>query len=190
MKLLFATNNPKKVEELKSKLKHFTIVTLNEHGINEDIPETSETLEGNASQKANYIKNKYNIDCFADDTGLEIEDLNGEPGVYSARYGGEDRDSNKNMDLVLQKLANKTNRDAQFKTVISLILNGIETQFTGIVKGTIIDTKKGGDGFGYDPIFVPRGYTKTFAEMTLEEKNTISHRALAVDKLVEFLKER
>jgi XTP/dITP diphosphohydrolase len=189
MKILFATNNPKKITEIKSKLTHINIITLNEYNINEDIPETSNTLEGNASQKANYIKTKYNIDCFADDTGLEIEALNGEPGVYSARYAGGDRDANKNMNKVLTLLANKTNRNAQFKTVISLVLNGKETLFTGTVKGTITETKHGDHGFGYDPIFIPEGYTKTFAEMGLEEKNKISHRALAVEKLVHFLEE-
>lgn len=188
MTLLFATNNPKKVEEIKSKLTEITIKTLAECNIIEDIPETSSTLEGNASQKANYIKANYGFDCFADDTGLEIEALNGEPGVYSARYAGDDRDANKNMDKVLERLKGKENRNAQFKTVISLISNGKETLFTGIVKGTIIEEKRGDSGFGYDPIFVPEGYNKTFAEMTLDEKNKISHRALAVEKLVEFLR--
>lgn len=185
--ILFATNNPKKIEEVKSKLPQFDIITLKEKNISEEIPETQPTIEGNASQKANYIHQNYQLDCFADDTGLEVEALNGEPGVYSARYAGPEKDANQNMDLVLQKLKEKTNRSAQFKTVISLIINGQEILFTGIVKGSIITKKKGDKGFGYDPIFIPEGYNQTFAEMDLELKNKISHRALAIDKLVHYL---
>lgn len=188
MKILFATNNPKKIEEVKSKLHDVEIITLNAHNITEDIPETQPTIEGNASQKANYIYDNYQINCFADDTGLEIDALNGEPGVLSARYAGEDKNAEKNMNLVLEKLQGIENRKARFKTVISLVIDGKETQFTGIINGEIIREKRGVMGFGYDPIFVPEGYTKTFAEMDLSEKNKISHRALAVEKLVEFLK--
>ena len=185
-KILFATNNAKKLEELQAKLPQWDIKTLAEHNILEDIPETSDTIEGNASQKALYIYTNYGLNCFADDTGLEIEALNGEPSVYSARYAGEEKNADKNMDLVLEKLRGKANRKARFKTVISLVLDGKETLFEGIVNGHIIEEKRGEKGFGYDPIFVPDGYDKTFAELPLEIKNTIGHRALAVDKLVEF----
>ncbi len=186
-KLLFATNNTKKVEELRAKLPQYNIITLSDHNIHEDIPETSDTLEGNALQKATYIHEKYGLDCFADDTGLEIEALNGEPGVYSARYAGIDRNANANMNLVLEKLQGFNNKNAKFKTVIALIKNGTTSLFEGTVKGKIINEKRGVNGFGYDPIFIPNGYKKTFAELDLSVKNTISHRALAVDKLVSFL---
>ena len=141
----------------------------------------------NAFEKAFYIYNKYKIDCFADDTGLEIETINGEPGVFSSRYAGEDATFDQNMDKVLTKMSSLKNRNAQFKTVIALVENGDKKEFEGIVKGTIIKEKKGGRGFGYDPIFLPAGYKKTFAEMTLEEKNTISHRAIAVRKLIDYI---
>lgn len=187
MKLIFASNNENKIKEVKAKLPSYEIIGLKEFGINEDIPETAKTIEGNASIKSTYIYDQYKTNCFSDDTGLEIEALDGEPGVYSARYAGEEKNADKNMDLVLEKLANKENRNARFKTVISLFLDGKEHLFEGIVNGTIIKEKRGKKGFGYDPIFVPNGYTKTFAELPLEEKNKISHRALAVDQLVDFL---
>lgn len=187
MKLIFASNNENKIKEVKAKLPSYEIIGLKEFGINEDIPETAKTIEGNASIKSTYIYDQYKTNCFSDDTGLEIEALDGEPGVYSARYAGEEKNADKNMDLVLEKLANKENRNARFKTVISLFLDGKEYLFEGIVNGTIIKEKRGEKGFGYDPIFVPNGYTKTFAELPLEEKNKISHRALAVDQLVDFL---
>ncbi len=187
MKLIFASNNENKIKEVKAKLPSFDIIGLKAFGIEEDIPETAKTIEGNASIKSTYIYNNYNVDCFSDDTGLEIEALNGEPGVYSARYAGEDKNAEKNMELVLQKLNGIENRKARFKTVVSLFLEGKEHTFTGIVNGTILKEKRGKKGFGYDPIFVPDGYSQTFAELSLEEKNKISHRALAVDQLVEFL---
>ena len=187
MKLIFASNNENKIKEVKAKLSSFNIIGLKAFGIEEDIPETAKTIEGNASIKSTYIYKNYNIDCFSDDTGLEIEALNGEPGVYSARYAGEEKNADKNMELVLQKLKDSPNRKARFKTVVSLFLDGKEHIFTGIVNGIIIEEKRGAKGFGYDPIFVPDGYSQTFAELPLEEKNKISHRALAVDQLVEFL---
>ena len=187
MKLIFATNNPNKVKELKSKLTNFEIITLSEIAITEDIPETGKTLAENALQKARYVYSKTKKNCFADDTGLEIEILNNEPGVYSARYAGEEKSSENNMKLVLENLKEKTNRNASFKTVIALIIDGKETLFEGKIEGEITPKKSGKEGFGYDPIFKPKGYEITFAEMELELKNKISHRALAVEKLVEFL---
>ncbi len=187
MKLVFATNNPNKLKEVQSKLSNYEIVSLKELGINEDIPETGSTLDENALIKARYLYERYKTDCFADDTGLEIESLNNEPGVYSARYAGEDKSSDKNMELVLSKLEEKENRKARFRTVVALIQDGKETLMEGIVEGTIIETKTGNDGFGYDPIFMPNGYDITFAQMDMETKNRISHRGLAIDKLVEAL---
>ncbi len=189
MKLVFATNNQHKLQELQAILgNHFELLSLNEIGCNEEIPEEQPTLEGNASQKAFYIYNKYGLSCFADDTGLEIEALNGEPGVYSARYAGEDKNADANMNKVLNKMAKINDRKARFRTVISLIINGEETQFEGIVDGEILNVKMGNSGFGYDPIFQPEGYSKTFAEMDMKEKNQISHRGRAVQKLVNYLK--
>lgn len=188
MKLVFATNNPNKLKEVQSKLSNYEIVSLKELGINEDIPETGSTLDENALIKARYLYERYKTDCFADDTGLEIESLNNEPGVYSARYAGEDKSSDKNMELVLSKLEEKENRKARFRTVVALIQDGKETLMEGIVEGTIIETKTGNDGFGYDPIFMPNGYDITFAQMDMETKNRISHRGLAIDKLVEYLR--
>ena len=153
----------------------------------EEIPETADTIEGNAILKANYVSEKYGYNCFADDTGLEVEELNSEPGVYSARYAGEQKNANDNMDKLLLNLKDETNRLAQFKTVIALNLDGKQTLFTGIIKGKIIEEKIGTNGFGYDPIFVADEYTKTFAELTIEEKSKISHRGLAVQQLVAFL---
>lgn len=188
MKIVFASNNKNKVQEIQNQVpKSIQIVTLDEIGCTEDIAETGLTLEENAIIKANYITEKYGLPCFADDTGLEIEALNGEPGVYSARYAGEDKNANKNMDLVLDKLRNEINRKAQFKTVIALNIDQKQHLFTGIVQGEIRDKKTGTNGFGYDPIFEPENLGKTFAEMTLEEKIKLSHRGRAVEKLVAFL---
>jgi XTP/dITP diphosphohydrolase len=197
MKICFATNNSKKIEEVKAALpSNIQLVSLKEIGCIEEIPETTPTIEGNSEQKAMYIYQNYHTNCFADDTGLEIEALNGEPGVSSAMYAdeivGSFRDSKENMKLVLKNLNEQaekgnTNRNAQFKTVFTLVLDGQKQQFEGIIKGKIIEEAKGKDGFGYDPIFVPNGYDKTFAEMSLSEKNKISHRAIATKKLVDFL---
>lgn len=188
MKIIFASNNKNKVQEIQNQVpKSIQIVTLEEVGCTEDIAETGITLEENAIIKANYITEKYGLPCFADDTGLEIDALNGEPGVYSARYAGEDKNADKNMDLVLQKLDTATNRKAQFKTVIALNINNEQHLFTGIVEGNIRNEKTGTNGFGYDPIFEPESLGKTFAEMTIDEKNKLSHRGRAVEKLVAFL---
>lgn len=186
--LVFATNNNHKLEEASFILgTSYRIISLKELGFNEDIPETEPTLEGNASLKACSIYNKYKIDCFADDTGLEVEVLNGEPGVLSARYAGMGHDFSANVDKLLHNLKNATNRKARFRTVISLIINGNELQFEGIVSGHIIDERKGLNGFGYDPVFIPNGYTITMAEMDSATKNSISHRAIALHKMSEYL---
>lgn len=186
--IIFATNNENKLREVSQMLKEgYELSTPVSHGITEDIPETSDTIEGNASQKSNYIYEKIGANCFADDTGLEVEALNGAPGVYSARYAGEQKDSNDNMALLLKNLEGKENRNARFKTVISLIIDGKEHLFEGIVEGVISTEKMGEEGFGYDPIFVPNGYDISFAQMSSVEKNKISHRGRAVAKLVEFL---
>lgn len=189
MKIVFATNNKHKLEEIKDILgKDFEIVSLDEIGCHEDIPETGLTLEENARQKSTYIVEHYNHDCFADDTGLEVDALNGEPGVHSARYAeGTDHDSEANMRKLLSKMANVKDRTARFRTVISLIINGVEHQFEGRVEGRIATEKHGKEGFGYDPIFIPEGYDKSFAELGEEVKNQISHRARAVKKLAEYL---
>ena len=189
MKIVFATNNKHKLEEIKDILgKDFEIVSLAEIGCHEDIPETGLTLEENARQKSTYIVEHYNHDCFADDTGLEVDALNGEPGVHSARYAeGTDHDSEANMRKLLSKMANVKDRTARFRTVISLIINGVEHQFEGRVEGWIATEKHGTEGFGYDPIFIPEGYDKSFAELGEEVKNQISHRARAVKKLAEYL---
>lgn len=188
MNLVFATQNQNKAKEIAELLPaNFKVHTLKEIGCHEDIPETAKTLEGNASLKSKFVLENYQVDCFADDTGLEVEALSGEPGVKSARYAGEAKDSDDNMNLLLEKLENETNRKAQFRTVISLRLNGLEHQFEGIAKGEITLTKSGEEGFGYDPIFKPEGYDKTFSEMSLDEKNKISHRAKAIQQLVSFL---
>ncbi|MBR0503721.1 MAG: non-canonical purine NTP diphosphatase [Paludibacteraceae bacterium] len=186
--LVLATNNPHKVDEIKSKLGNsLSIKTLNELGFYDDIPETAGTLQGNASQKAHFLYDKFGCNCFADDTGLEVEALNGEPGVYSARYAGVDKDSEANMQKLLKNLSGKENRNARFRTVISLIWEGEEHFFEGIVEGTILTEKHGSEGFGYDPIFQPNGYSKSFAELSMDEKNAISHRGKAVEKLLQFL---
>ena len=188
MKLVFATNNQHKLQEIKQLLNgSFELLCLNDIGCDDDIPENQDTLEGNAAEKAFFIYNKYGINCFADDTGLEIEALNGEPGVYSARYAGEERSADNNMDLVLEKLNKIKNRKARFRTVVSLVIDGCETQFEGIVNGQILEEKRGETGFGYDPIFKPDESDRSFAEMPMEEKNQISHRGRAVQKLVEYL---
>lgn len=188
-KLVFATNNAHKLEEIRAILgDKVEILSLNDIHCHADIPETADTLEGNAALKAAYIYEHYGLDCFADDTGLEVEALNGAPGIYSARYaGGEGHDSEANMKKLLREMEGKENRRAQFRTAICLIERGKETLFEGIVKGEIIREKRGGSGFGYDPVFVPEGYTETFAEMGSEEKNKISHRARAVQQLCAYL---
>ena len=188
MELVFATNNKHKLEELQAILgENIKLLSLKDIGCFEEIPEEQPTLEGNASQKAYFIYDKYGYDCFADDTGLEIEALDGEPGVYSARYAGEEKSAEANMQKVLNKLLKINKREARFRTVISLVINGEEKQFEGIVDGKILREKKGGSGFGYDPIFQPIGLKKSFAEMELSEKNKISHRGRAVQKLVNSL---
>ncbi len=188
-KLIFATNNEHKLEEVKSLLsKRYTILGLKDIGDDTDIPETGDTLEENAMIKADYLWNNYGYNCFADDTGLEVEALNNAPGVYSARYAGEDKNSVANMEKVLSELEDKTNRKARFRTVIALILEGKRYLFEGKVEGTITLFPQGTAGFGYDPIFQPDGYDKTFAEFGLDVKNEISHRAKAIRELALFLK--
>jgi len=188
MKVIFATNNAHKLQEVQSLLgNQFELVSLKDIGFEEEIPETQATIEGNASQKSHYIFDRFNMPVFADDTGLEIESLNGEPGVYSARYAGPDCSFQDNCDKVLKRLNGVSNRSAQFKTVVSLIIDGSETQFEGIVKGEMLEEGRGNDGFGYDPIFLPKGFKECFAEMSMQQKNEISHRGIAVRKLVEFL---
>ena len=188
MQLVFATNNLNKLKEVQALIPtQIKLLSLNEINCTEDIPETQNTIEGNAKQKAEYIKHHYGYDCFADDTGLEVEALNNQPGVFSARYAGDQRDANDNMNLLLKNLNDKANRKAQFKTVIALYLNGKLQIFTGICKGEITTQKSGKKGFGYDPIFKPEGYDQTFAEMDLSLKNKIGHRGKAVHELVSFL---
>ena len=189
IELVFATNNKHKLEEItKAVGTKFRILSLNDIGCNEDIAETAETLEGNASIKSRYVFDKYGKNCFGDDTGLEIDALDGKPGVYSARYGGPEHNHEKNMDRVLAELKTTENRKARFRTVISLILDSKEYQFEGIVNGEILSERHGEKGFGYDPIFRPDGFKSSFAEMGLDEKNKISHRGRAVAKLLDFLK--
>ncbi|MDX1272776.1 non-canonical purine NTP diphosphatase [Bizionia paragorgiae] len=188
MKIVFATNNKNKIKEVQALIpQHITLLSLEDIGCLEEVPETQPTIEGNALQKAQYIKDHYNYDCFADDTGLEVTALNGEPGVFSARYAGEQRNSDDNMNKVLSKLEVHSNRNAQFKTVIALQLNGTVKTFTGICEGEITTTKQGDKGFGYDPIFKPQGYSKTFAELDLDIKNKIGHRGKAVSALIDYL---
>ena len=186
-KIVFATVNPNQLKEINAAIKSFKIVGLKDLGINEEIPETGITLKENALQKAKYVYDKTGLNCFSDDTGLEIEALNNKPGVYSARYAGADCSAENNMQKVLKELYSIRNRKAKFKTVIALILNGKEFFFEGAVNGTVLKEKKGIGGFGYDPIFKPEGYKETFAEMSIGLKNKISHRGLAVKKLVAFL---
>ncbi len=188
-KIVFATNNKHKLKEVQQILgKKYEVLGLMDIGFKGDIPETGKTLKANASIKSGFVYEKFGIDCFSDDTGLEIEALDGRPGVYSARYAGEPGDAEKNIIKVLSELKNKTNREARFRTVISLILNGEEHFFEGIANGKIIDEKRGGDGFGYDPVFIPDRYQLTFAEMQANQKNKISHRSKAVENLAKFLK--
>ena len=188
LQLVIATNNNYKVKEIQTLIKeNLEILTLNDINCTEDIPETSATIEGNAFQKARYLNQKYNYNCFADDTGLIVEALNGEPGVYSARYAGEHKNDDANMNLLLQNLEMIENRKAKFQTVIALVLNGKEYAFVGEVYGEIATEKRGDKGFGYDPIFIPDGYDFSFAEMSADEKNIISHRGIATRKLLDFL---
>lgn len=189
MKICFATNNQHKLEELRQLLGNsIELVGLSDIGCNEELAEDQDTLEGNSLQKAQYVFDHYHVNCFADDTGLEVESLNGEPGVYSARYAGPQRNNNDNINLLLTKLKQEKNRSAQFRTIITLIIEGNVHTFEGIVKGEITLSASGQKGFGYDPVFKPDGYETTFAEMTMEEKNKISHRGRATQKLVHFLK--
>ncbi len=186
--LVFATNNQHKLHEVSDLLgDKFYLLNLKDIGCTEDIPETADTLEGNALLKSRYVFEKYGKNCFSDDTGLEVEVLNNAPGVHSARYAGESKNSEDNILKLLAELNNKTNRKARFRTVIALILDGKEFVFEGEVTGEIIEEKRGTEGFGYDPVFLPDGYSKTFAELPLADKNTISHRAIAVKKLIDFL---
>lgn len=189
-KLVFATNNPHKLEEITEIIGKDSIElhSLKDINCDADIPETADTLEGNALLKARYIYNNYHLDCFSDDTGLEVESLGNLPGVHSARYAGEEKSSEANVSKLLHELEEKSNRKAQFRTVIALIVNGEEKLFEGIVKGEIIRERRGVNGFGYDPVFVPEGYNQTFAELGNEIKNKISHRAKAIEQLCEYLK--
>ena len=187
-KLVFATNNLHKLQEVQHLLDNrFKLLSLSDIGFTEEIPEDFDTLELNASQKAWHIYNRFGIDCFADDTGLEVDALNGAPGVYSARYAGEQKNPQDNIVKLLAELTGVDNRKARFRTVISLIINGNETPFEGVVEGVILTDKHGEAGFGYDPIFMPDGYNVSFAQMELDAKNAISHRGRAVSKLVSFL---
>lgn len=188
MKIVFATNNQNKIKEIQSMMPpSIEIISLESIGCHEEIPETADTIEGNAILKANYVTQKYGYDCFADDTGLEVDALNGEPGVFSARYAGEQKSAEDNMDKLLMSLNNKNNRNAQFKTVITLNLSGKQYLFRGIASGVITLERKGTQGFGYDPIFKPEGYQETFAQLSLETKNNISHRGKATQELIVFL---
>lgn len=188
--MIFVTNNTHKLQEVSAMLDgKMALQSLRDIGCTDDIPETADTLEGNALMKARYIHERYGTDCFADDTGLEVAALNGAPGVYSARYAGPGHDSEANMQKLLTNLEGKSDRRAQFRTVIALIKEGKEYLFEGIVTGTILEEREEGEGFGYDPIFRPDGYDHSFARLGDEVKNRISHRAHAVEKLVEFLKQ-
>jgi len=188
--LVFATHNQYKTEEVRQLLRdQYEVLNLNDIGCDTDIPETADTFAGNAELKSSFVVDNYQIDCFADDSGLEVESLNNEPGIYSARYAGERGDA-ANMVFLLEKLQGVANRKAQFRTVISLIRNKEKFLFEGIIRGTIRENPTGTNGFGYDPVFQPDGYTQTFAEMDMEQKNQISHRALAMRKLIAFLKEQ
>lgn len=188
-KLVFATNNQHKLRELQQILGNsIELLSLNDIDCTDEVPENQETLEGNAAEKAFYIYNKFGYNCFADDTGLEIDALNGAPGVYSARYAGEEKSAANNMAKVLREMEKINSRKARFRTVISLVIDGQEKQFEGIVEGEILRKAQGNEGFGYDPIFMPDGYDESFAEMSAEAKNKISHRGRAVEKLVDYLK--
>jgi XTP/dITP diphosphohydrolase len=188
MKLVFATHNKNKFTEVKAMLPHhIELLSLNDIGCDEDIPETADTIEGNAILKANYVRDKYNLNCFADDTGLEVKSLNNEPGVYSARYAGVSNDSTANIKKLLKNLEGKEDRSARFKTAIALNLEHEEIMFLGICEGVIIKEPRGDSGFGYDPIFQPKGFDKTFAQMTLTQKSEIGHRGKAMRQLIEYL---
>ena len=188
MDLVFATHNKNKMKEIKALLPHYiNLLSLDDIGCNEEIPETSDTIEGNAVLKAEYVKHRYGYDVFADDTGLEVKALDGAPGVFSARYAGEEKNDQANMKKLLQELENKDDRYARFKTVIALNLNDQQNLFVGICNGTIVDNARGNQGFGYDPVFQPEGHSKTFAEMSLSEKSGLSHRAKAFRDLITYL---
>jgi XTP/dITP diphosphohydrolase len=188
MRLCFATNNQHKIKEVLALLNHsYTIESLAEIGCVEELAEEQDTILGNSFQKANYVFQKYKVPCFADDSGLEVDSLNGEPGVDSAHYAGPQRSFDDNMNLLLKNLSGVTNRGAQFRTVITLVTPQTTQQFEGVLRGQILHDKRGTEGFGYDPLFLPDGYTRTLAEMSLDEKNKISHRSKAVAKLIEYL---
>ena len=190
MELIIASQNQNKLVEFKKILgDKINLFSLSDIGLNQEIPENEKTIKKNAMFKAKFVNTQTGKNVFADDTGLEIDSLNGEPGVYSARYSGVERNSDKNIELVLTKLKNKTNRNSRFKTIISLILDGKSINFEGVVEGKITEEKRGSNGFGYDPIFQPNGYSSTFGEMSLKEKNKISHRSIAINKMVQYLKE-
>ena len=190
MELIIASQNQNKLLEFKKILgDKINLFSLSDIGLNQEIPENEKTIKKNAMFKAKFVNIQTGKNVFADDTGLEIDSLNGEPGVYSARYSGVDRSSDKNIDLVLRKLKNKANRNSRFKTIISLIIDGKSVNFEGVVEGKITEEKRGSNGFGYDPIFQPNGYSSTFGEMSLKEKNKISHRSIAINKMVQYLKE-
>ena len=190
MELIIASQNQNKLVEFKKILgDKINLFSLNDIGLNQEIPENEKTIKKNAMFKAKFVNTQTGKNVFADDTGLEIDSLNGEPGVYSARYSGVERNSDKNIELVLTKLKNKANRNSRFKTIISLILDGKSVNFEGVVEGKITEEKRGSNGFGYDPIFQPNGYASTFGEMSLKEKNKISHRSIAINKMVQYLKE-
>ncbi|EON78868.1 Nucleoside 5-triphosphatase RdgB (dHAPTP, dITP, XTP-specific) [Lunatimonas lonarensis] len=190
-RICFASNNPKKLEEIRAALGgKIEIISLREIGCTEELPETGDTLEHNAFEKARYLHDHYRIDCFADDTGLEVEALKGAPGVYSAMYAGEPRNDVRNVDLLLETMEGQENRNAAFRTIIALILNGKEYQFEGKVSGKISTERSGSGGFGYDPVFIPEGFDKTFAQFSMEEKNAVSHRGKAVSQLAAFLLEQ
>ena len=190
MELIIASQNQNKLVEFKKILgDKINLFSLSDIGLNQEIPENEKTIKKNAMFKAKFVNTQTGKNVFADDTGLEIDSLNGEPGVYSARYSGVERNSDKNIELVLTKLKNKSNRNSRFKTIISLILDGKSVNFEGVVEGNITEEKRGSNGFGYDPIFQPDGYASTFGEMSLKEKNKISHRSIAINKMVQYLKE-
>ena len=190
MELIIASQNQNKLVEFKKILgDKINLLSLSDIGLNQEIPENEKTIKKNAMFKAKFVNTQTGKNVFADDTGLEIDSLNGEPGVYSARYSGVDRNPDKNIELVLRKLKNKANRNSRFKTIISLIIDGKSVNFEGVVEGKITEEKRGSNGFGYDPIFQPNGYASTFGEMSLKEKNKISHRSIAINKMVQYLKE-
>tara|TARA_B100000674_G_C37826672_1_gene908452 strand:+ start:584 stop:1168 length:585 start_codon:yes stop_codon:yes gene_type:complete len=190
MELIIASQNQNKLVEFKKILgDKINLFSLSDIGLNQEIPENEKTIKKNAMFKAKFVNTQTGKNVFADDTGLEIDSLNGEPGVFSARYSGVDRNSDKNIELVLRKLKNKANRNSRFKTIISLIIDGKSVNFEGVVEGKITEEKRGSNGFGYDPIFQPNGYASTFGEMSLKEKNKISHRSIAINKMVQYLKE-